>query len=344
MSNLENLTPFAATAIPTMAIDGSELLLILAAGRFVLPRPGSPSNDPAKLCDEQPEVPLNDVYWGAPDSSSLRREGQTAPVRLGTDVLLEGQAWAPQGKAAQRVDVALVIPGRISKTVAVFGERVWTQGIGGLTATSPRPFVSMPLVYERAFGGAERGDAPVREFDPRNPFGRGFYTRESQAFDQPLPNLEDPRDLIGSPRDRPRPMSFGPIARSWQPRVGYGGTYDQRWIDERAPMWPRDLDPRFFHSAPPDQQVHPHLRGGEPVGLTGVAPDGPIHFVVPRYRLQVKSVFHSHASWHPMSIDALLIEPDSGAFSVIWRAGIPLPGGPLDHDYSVLRTLFDWEE
>src|SRR5262249_47796192 len=149
---------FSATAVPTLAVDGSELLLIVAAGRFALPRPGGPPSDPPPLHDEQPAVPLNDVYWGAPDASSLRHEGRTAPVQTSTDVLLEGQAWAPRGKAAPRVDVAVVIPGRISKTVAVFGERVWTQGIGGLTPTSPRPFVSMPLVYERAFGGVEPGD------------------------------------------------------------------------------------------------------------------------------------------------------------------------------------------
>jgi hypothetical protein len=344
MANLENLTPFAATAIPTMAVDGSELLLIVAAGRYLLPRPGSASSDPPRLCDEQPPVPLEDVYWAPFEASSLRREGQTSPARPGTDVLLEGQAWTPQGRPAARVDVALIIPGRIKKSVAVFGERVWTQGIGGLTPTSPRRFISMPLVYERAFGGAERSDAPVREFEPQNPVGRGFFTRESQALEQPLPNLEDPYDLIRSPRDRPRPMSFGPIARSWQPRVGYGGTYDQKWIDQQAPRWPRDLDLRFFHGAPPDQAVRPHLLGGETVAVSGVAPDGAIQFLVPRERLQVKTLFPTNATWQRLTLDALLIEPNSAAFTVIWRAGIPLPGGPLDHDHSVLRTLFEWEE
>jgi hypothetical protein len=341
--HLENLTPYAATAVPTLTVAGDDLLLTVVAGRFLLPPAGKPSHQPPRRSEAQPDVPLEDVYWGQPDASSLRIEGQSAPVRLGTDVWIVGQAWTQKGRAAQRVDTALVIPGRINKGVAVFGDRVWTQGIGGITATAARPFVSMPLVYERAFGGAEKGDASVRAFETRNPVGRGFQIRESDAIGEALPNLEDPRDLIRSWRDRPRPMCYGPIARSWQPRVRFGGTYDQKWLEELAPMWPPDLDPLFFQSAPQDQQVHPRLVGGEPVGLTGFAPDGDIQFVLPTCRLQLKSVFEARVTWQLLHLDAVIIEPDAGAFTVIWRASTPLPDGPLDHDHAVLRELFAWE-
>lgn len=344
MANLENLTPFAATAIPSMAVDGTEVLIVAVAGAFVLPGGGRPAPGPLAISDEQPPVPMTDVYWGEPDASSLRFEGQAGPHKTATDVWVEGHAMAPGGKAATRIDVALVIPGRVSKTVAVFGERVWTQGIGGLSATSPKPFPSMPLVHERAFGGAEQGTSPERAFEARNPVGRGFHTRESHAIGKPLPNLEDAHHLIRSVRDRPQPMAFGPVARSWQPRLGWAGTYDQKWLDQLAPAWPPDLDPRFFQAVPPDQQVHPKLIGGEPVGLSGVAADGPIHFVVPQYRLQVKSVFAKRAAWRMLELDTLVIEPDRSALTVVWRAVVPLPDGPLSHSYSVVRPLFDWED
>ncbi|MEZ4297416.1 MAG: DUF2169 domain-containing protein [Polyangiaceae bacterium] len=343
MSHVENLTPFAALAIPSMLVSGADALIVLIAGRFLLPPPGKSTLDPPTVAEEQPDPPLADTHRGPPETSSLLTAGQATCGRPGTDVWIEGHAVAPGEKPAERVDVALVIPDRLQKTVAVFGDRVWTQGIGTLTPQSPRPFVRMPLVYERAFGGAEPGDAPVRPFEPRNPVGRGFFEKESQALGQPLPNLEDPRDLLRTPRDRPRPMAFGPIARSWQPRLGYAGTYDQKWLDDIAPAWPKDLDPRFFHNVPPDQVVTPHLRGGEAIGISGVHPAGQIHFALPSHRLSVKTVLHAQVTWQSPELDAVIIEPDAGAFTVIWRAVTPLPKGPLDHEYSVVRTLFDWE-
>ncbi len=346
MPNLENLTPFAALSLPSMSASGANLLLVVVSGRFQLPRPGRSHTEPPSPSEEQKPVQLADVYHGEPDASSLRYEGQSAFVRLGTDVHLLGQAWAPGGRATTRVDVALVIPQRVSRTVAVFGERVWSQSLATLSPTAPRPFLSMPLVYERAFGGAEpvtTPDAP-RDFEPRNPVGRGFFTRAAQALYQPLPNLEDPRDLIRGPGDRPAPMGFGPVARSWQPRLGYAGTYDQAWIEDLAPNWPPDFDLRFFQAAPPDLVVTPHLQGGEPVGVSGVAPDGDLRFVLPSVRVLLKSYFRKGPVRRRMKLDCVQIEPDLGVFTMTWRAALPLPNGMFDHETSIVRLLEPWEE
>lgn len=344
MPNLDNLTPFAAISLPSMSLTGATLLLVVVSGRFALPRPGIATNDPPQPTEEQPPVRLADEYHGKPDASSLKHEGQSAFVRLATDVHVLGQAWAPRGRATDRVDAALVIPGRVSKTIAVFGERVWTQGVGGLGVTSARPFVSMPLVYERAFGGAEPGEAEGRAYEPRNPVGRGFFLSTLQALYQPLPNLEDPRHLIHHVGDRPAPMGFGPIARSWEPRRGYGGTYDQKWIDEHAPNWPPDFDLRFFQAAPPDLALAPHLVGGEPVGLSGFAPDGDLRFVLPRHRVLLKSYFRKRTLRRLMALDSLSIEPDEGTFTMTWRAALPLPEGMFEHESSIVRLLEPWED
>lgn len=344
MPNLENLTPFAATSLPSMAPDGTNLLLVVVSGRFNLPPAGRASATPPRPCEEQKPVQLADVHHGPPDASSLRHEGQSAPLRLATDVLLLGRAWAPRGVAAKRVDVGLAVAPHFTKTVAVFGERVFTQGVGAIVPTSPRPFLSMPLVYERAFGGAEPGDRTPRDYEPRNPVGRGFFRAAADALNQPVANIEDPRNLIRSAGDRPVPMGFGPIARSWQPRVGFAGTYDQKWIEELAPNWPPDFDPRFFQAAPPDQQAQGYLRGGERVALTGVAPNGDIQFEVPRERLLLKGYFHGRVERKLMVLDSLLIEPDDGAFTLTWRASFPLPKGMFDHEHSTVRALEPWED
>ncbi len=61
---------------------------------------------------------------------------------------------------------------------------------------SPRPFASMPIVYERAFGGPAVED---------NPVGTGAVPGSA------LPNVVDPQNPH-------RPAGFGPIARHWGPR------------------------------------------------------------------------------------------------------------------------------
>lgn len=344
MPNLENLTPFAALSLPSMSLTGADLLLVVVSARFALPRPGASGNDPLRPTDEQPAVRVVDEYHGKPDASSLRYEGQSTFMRLATDVLVLGQAWAPKGQATTRVDVALVIPNRITKQIAVIGERVWSQGVGGLSATAPRPFVSMPLVYERSFGGAEPIEAEVRPYEPRNPVGRGFFGNATQALYQPLPNLEDPRDLLSTIRDRPKPMGLGPIARSWEPRKSYAGTYDQQWIDEHAPNWPADFDLRFFQAAPPEQALSPHLVGGEHVGLSGVCPDGDLRFVLPHHRVLLKNYFRRRTIRKLMTLDSVLIEPDEGALTMTWRLSVALPDGIFDHEYSVVRLLEPWED
>lgn len=342
MSNLENLTPFAAASLPSMAIDGTDLLLVLVSGRFDLP-PAGRGPAAARPSEEQKPVILADVYNGPPEASSLRYEGQSAPLRPAADVLLLGQAWAPRGVATKRVDVTLGVSPGFMKTVAVFGDRVYTQGLGAVTPSAPRPFVSMPIVYERAFGGGEPGDHTPRAFDPRNPVGRGFVRSAADALYQPAPNVEDPRDLIGSTGDRPAPAGFGPIARGWQPRAGFAGTYDQRWIEELAPNWPPDFDPRFFQAAPLDQQIPGGLRGGEHVLVRGASPEGDIQFEVPGDRVLLKGYFRGGAERRRMVIDTLVIEPDEGVFTVTWRGSFALPKGMFDHQYSVVRLLEPWE-
>ena len=57
------------------------------------------------------------------------------------------------------------------KALRIVGDRVWR----GTTRTAAKPFVKMPLVYERAFGGVDRQSPnPERDADWRNPVGIGF--------------------------------------------------------------------------------------------------------------------------------------------------------------------------
>src|SRR5262249_35772306 len=156
---------------------------------------------------------------------------------------------------------------------------------------------------------------------------------------QLVANVENPRSPIRGPEDRPSPMGFGPIARWWQPRAGFAGTYDARWQRERAPVWPEDFDERFFCAAPAALQAVPHLRGGDPVYLEGLHPGGPLRFHLPSPRMVVRFRFHSRDMRRALTLDAVIIEPDTGHLTLIHRAAAPAMPTMTAHRETVIRHI-----
>jgi hypothetical protein len=202
------------------------------------------------------------------------------------DVLLNGSAYAPRGKQASQINVTVRI-GAV-KTFAVVGNRVWREGVFGIRASEPEPFAVMPISYDNAFGGVDdtRGDpANVRSF-LENPVGRGYAYYKDKIDGRPLPNTEEGGHGVVDPGGSYRPMSFGALGRNWRTRVQYAGTYDQHWLDTRAPFWPDDFDCRYFQAAPPDQQI-PYPSGGEEVVLKNLTPAGQVVFRLPRRSVPV---------------------------------------------------------
>ena len=345
MASIQNLTQFVPASLSSITKEGSDVLVVCVAGRFQLPPAGKPNDKSPEPCEKQCEPVIEDVYYGEPGKSSLKYEGQIAYTRPGTDIYLVGHAWAPRGRPAQYVLTGLKV-GQCQKQVLVVGDRFWHKKFfWGAKSTDPVPFVSMPLQYERSFGGEtpeQTGRRPQQE--ARNTVGCGFYRNVDQAANQPLPNLEDPKNLIHSIKDHPAPAGFGPIARNWQPRLGYGGTYDQAWIETRAPFWPLDFDIRFFQAASPGLNTGQHLTGGEPVTLQGFSPDGKIVFQLPDVRMQAKSVFNDCVEKQVMVLDAIQFEPDDWAMTLIWRTAISMHSRMHDHLVTIVRELEPWEE
>ena len=184
MAKLENLSPFAAQARLSMAQDSRLLLQIVATGRFALPEPNQSASTPIQLCDQQRPAALEDQYWGEPGESSLRYEGQTAFVRPGTDIYLNGTAYAPDDRAVETMTVHLRV-GPCSRSLSVFGDRRWQNKAGRLEATAAEPFRSIPLLYERSFGGGAQSTAGGQPLvEPRNPVGIGLYGSAREARDQ----------------------------------------------------------------------------------------------------------------------------------------------------------------
>jgi hypothetical protein len=331
--HLDNDTGFGAVADISFDRRGRVCIVVVAAGRFDLPPAGREGT--AQPSEHQPPPPLQDEYHGDPATSSLRREGQSTYTRLGTDVHLLGHAWAPYGRACVATEVHLSV-GPCCLTARVTGPRRWVRDILGARASAPEPFERVALRHEFAVGGP---------LESRNPVGRGLHGQAREAIDEPLPQLEHPAHPLRHWTERPPPVGFGPLARGWQPRAGFAGTYDTAWIEQRAPGWPDDFDLRFFQAASPPLVATPHLRGGESVRVSGTHPDGAWSFALPRIRLVARTSFRcSGLDVRPLRLDAVEIDTDAAALTMIWRASIPVRKDIFDHEVTFLRPLAVDEE
>ncbi|HYV48318.1 MAG TPA: DUF2169 domain-containing protein [Myxococcaceae bacterium] len=319
MHDLINRTPYQAMLFPALTREGDELCLVIVKGTFTFGA-GRAAVEPA---GEQVPVMAADVPYGDPATSSAKYEADTSPPKPGTDVVLVGQAHSD--KAVTELDVGLSV-GPVRQVLRVFGDRVWYQGPLGWTPTAPKPFRSMPLTYERAFGGQDAVVADKAKAEPRNPVGTGFVGAggKDRIEHLPLPNLEDPANLIGSPSDRPAPVGMGFVGRHWAPRSAFVGTYDEQWREERAPLLPLDFDERFYNGAPEALVARPHLRGGEPVRLLGCSPEARVvDFRLPAVKLQVEAVIRGATRTAAPVLDTVVIEPDERRVALTWRAAVP---------------------
>lgn len=261
------------------------------------------------LAPEQRPVQLADEHFGDPATSSVRYEADIAVEKPLSDVIVNGAAYAPEGRPVSQLTVELAV-GPIRKQVRVVGDR--TRGVLG--GSSAEPFVMMPIVYERAYGGVDG-----KKLWRRNPVGVGFGAARPASADirTEYPNLEP----VGGSRDQ-GPIGFGIISRAWSPRLEWAGTFDQQWLDSQWPLLPRDFDSRHYQAAPPDQQVAA-LRSGEVVTLTHLTPDGSWRFELPSTELSLWLIFDRGKREVQARMDTLLIEPDTRTVSMTFRLKVP---------------------
>lgn len=181
------------------------------------------------------------------------------------EIVLIGRFFSPGGQPVPGGKVRIKSAG-IDKTLYVFGNRYWKRGLGGLIEiTDPEPITVMDITYENAFGGPGF---------PFNPVGKGMepVSIENGKTLLPLPNVENPRTLITSPKDRPEPAGFAPIDMTCPQRVAKAGTFDEKWLNERFPGLAEDLDWSYYNTVPADQQIEGFFTGDESFEVEGMHP------------------------------------------------------------------------
>jgi hypothetical protein len=316
-----NATPFAAHPHLFLDASGRERLLVVVKATWSI------AEGKARLAERQALVFTADRYRGPPERSSLAEAFDLAPLKPATDVLLSGYAYT---SAASRAEVVVAFRlGQLKKGLRVVGDRVWQSALGMARPSAPRPFERMEVAWERAFGGIDASVPGRLDLCEENPAGVGFRGRGSALpiVGATLPNLETATEPIRSPSDRPTPAGLGPIGPHWRARARHAGTYDATWRLNRYPFLPEDFNPAFYQVAPADQIYPGHLRGGEPMTVAGMTPEGSLSFALPRLAPHAAvEVGNDRLELPPGACDTVLVDCEQRTLSIVWRTAIDVHG------------------
>jgi uncharacterized protein YjbI with pentapeptide repeats len=207
-----------------------------------------------------------------------------------------GSAYpTPDSPSACAVKVNL---GEVKKTLLVFGERYWSNGV----ASQPEPFSNMPIDWQHAYGGSDY---------PLNPLGKG---RSKTAGLQWLPNIEYPHERILRPDQQITPAAFGLRDVTHPERVALQGTYDGSYLKEHSPGFVPDMNWNYFNLAPQDQWLPKGLVGDEGFRIENMHPTKPVLVgALPKLRTRtlVSYIGESELREVPMRLTTVWFFPDS---------------------------------
>jgi len=307
---VENKTPFDAVGTFTRNQAGAEVWVVAVKGTFAVSEDGT-----VTVADCQEPVCRAPVYTGEPGNSSLKYDVDLILEKPATDVIIHGKATAPGGKPVKELDVFMHVGG-VQKSFRVIGDHHWRRGI--FTSKSPiEPFVKMPIVYERAFGGCDlrHKKSKKHSYEARNPLGTGYVSSGSHQKGMQVPNICFP----GKKGRRSEPAGFGPIPAHWEPRASFMGTCDEAWAKTRKPLPPEDFDMRYYQQAPADQQAEGYLQGGESVMLVNLSSSGSMKFNLPEDKPRCTTLIGNDAVDHDINLYTVIIEPEENRLMMVWH-------------------------
>ncbi len=178
------------------------------------------------------------------------------------EFLAMGSAYAPEGEPLTRMQASISL-GKKSKTIEVRGDSIAT---GFKRFKAIKPFVEMPLGYDRAYGGKGCDE---------NPVGTGYAFLASDKH-RAMPNLRYPGQRIRANRRLSyKPAAFGPLGVDWPGKISKAGTYDKKWLQNDNPGFPGDIDWAYFNQAAEDQFYKQPFHGDESFEICGMHPEHP---------------------------------------------------------------------
>jgi hypothetical protein len=321
MFGLINSTMFKTGSAALFDMEGHDLAVVAVKATFELSGKDKKADLAPVLCKDPVEVFPMDQYAGEPGMSGIQYPADLVPGKRGTDIGVLGTVYSPGGNAATKLKASVKVGG-LYKELLVTGNRIWTKSLfkPGYTVTEPEPFRRMPLCWERTFGGVATTRKKEKIPYEDNPAGTGYVLEGDRVGGTRLPNFEDPKQRIKTYRKTYIPATFGFSLPSSARRRLHAGTYDGVWMKKRRPLYPEDMDIRFFNCAQAELTSDGFLKGGETVTLSNLTPGGHLRFVLPVCDIAVTFCVSGKLTEKKADLHTVTIEPDLDRFSMTWSA------------------------
>ena len=271
--------------------DGSRAIIFTAKATFNIQENGQVKlerDNPLPLLKQDEETGLGIL----PGDASLRLDPAF-------EVIMLGQAHASEGQATTEMKVSLGV-GDEYRELDVSGDRQWRGEGEGASLSAAEKFKSMPLTWDRAFGGTQQVEIDREAYLdvswPYNTMGKGFdhisQARElGVAFSSPdpyprfeaireLPNIESPDERVQRWGDTPLPVCWATVPQS-------SGLLLERFKRSCESSGKDHVllgAPEMNHRAHPDWVIETPPAGAS-VRLDGACKAGRIDFRIPEMRV-----------------------------------------------------------
>lgn len=335
MVDVVNVSPFEHAVFDKATTRGRHFDVILMTGTFAIEH-----GQPMYPLQEQLAPVTADRYVGGPTDSALLEETHLVVAKRCTDVVLLGSARAPDGQAAARWPIGILV-GPVRHVAIVTGPRHWEWSlIKGWHLTPPAPATAVALHAGLAYGGCRRRrsydgpptadihDAAAFDAYAPNPVGLGYAGRQPLPHDQALPaaQIEAPDALVG-PGGIGRefaPVCFGPVARWQRSRLALAGRFDDEWRQVHFPYLPPDFDPVYYQCAQPELRAPGFLQGHEPIRLFNCLGRQQVDTQLPGLRMLAMLTDEAgHRQPEPVALDTVTIDLDHERAQLVWRRAVP---------------------
>lgn len=300
-------------------------LVVVKASFEITPDGLSSIPHPGKLCFA--DVPHNSINTAA---SSLAQVGDVILGKPGTDIYATGMVRSKNPKLNWITSISLESMGKyvINYQCAVTGPRRWQYSVlSGWKLGAPEITDSVPIQYELAYGGIRADhkiDATLWDQFSVNPSGTGFSFDGWNKNECPIGLQWESDSLFGGYKTDSL-TGFGPVARFWEDRRKYAGTYDTLWHKQFSknviPDFPPDFDMRFYQCAHPKLQTSTPIRGDERLSLRGVIPIDRASCDINLPGCAIHAFHNQTEATFP--IDTIHIDLDKNIINIIWRLQLP---------------------
>lgn len=294
-----------------------------------------PDPDQGELFDE-------DIYYDDDLTQPVQFESDFAPFKPRTDVVFNGYAYAPDNQPQKQWQCGIKVERKdtslLTKIINVTGEREWERvAVLGWRLNNPQPARKVSLRASNAYGGDYEENVPDKPDEKKwksryleNPAGCGFLHKKDKTKIRKAPQIEYPDDPINSTTDNHKPAGFGWKLRHSASRIKKAGSYDDQWLENDHPFYPKDFKESHFQGAPEDQQIKGYLKGNEKISLVYLLPNSRLQsFILPDYKLLFQyRIIKQENLLGTMNIDTVVIDTESEKLEdwrvyITWRSRTP---------------------